>query len=57
MPSLAMQSRISSVPIFPVFVWTIWAFIHLMYLVQFQSCILVFVQRAIQDRTFNRGGD
>jgi NADH dehydrogenase len=35
--------------------WLVWAFIHLMYLVQFQSRILVFVQWAIQDLTFNRG--
>ena len=35
--------------------WLIWAFIHLMYLVQFQSRVLVFVQWAIQDLTFNRG--
>jgi len=35
--------------------WLAWAFIHLMYLVQFQSRLLVFVQWAIQDLTFNRG--
>jgi len=35
--------------------WLIWAFIHLMYLVQFQSRVLVFIQWAIQDLTFNRG--
>ena len=35
--------------------WLVWAFIHLMYIVQFQSRILVFVQWAIQDLTFNRG--
>src|SRR5258705_609427 len=37
------------------FAWIIWAFIHLMYLVQFQSRILVFIQWAIQDLTFNLG--
>jgi len=37
------------------FAWIIWAFIHMMYLVQFQSRILVFIQWAIQDLTFNRG--
>src|SRR5467141_3484381 len=31
--------------------WLIWAFIHLMYIVQFQSRILVFIQWAIQDLT------
>ena len=35
--------------------WLIWAFIHLMYIVQFQSRILVFVQWAFQDLTFSRG--
>jgi NADH:ubiquinone reductase (H+-translocating) len=38
-----------------LFAWLIWAFIHLMYLVQFQSRVLVFFQWAIQDLTFNRG--
>ncbi|HWC16251.1 MAG TPA: NAD(P)/FAD-dependent oxidoreductase [Terriglobales bacterium] len=35
--------------------WMIWAFIHLMYIVEFQSRILVFIQWAIQDLTFSRG--
>jgi NADH dehydrogenase len=35
--------------------WLVWAFIHLMYLVTFQSRLLVFIQWAIQDLTFNRG--
>ena len=35
--------------------WLIWAFIHLMYIVQFQSRLVVFVRWAIQDLTFNRG--
>jgi NADH:ubiquinone reductase (H+-translocating) len=35
--------------------WLVWAFIHLLYLVTFQSRILVFVQWAIQDFTFSRG--
>jgi NADH:ubiquinone reductase (H+-translocating) len=35
--------------------WMVWAFIHLMYLVNFQSRVLVFIQWAIQDLTFNRG--
>jgi NADH dehydrogenase len=34
--------------------WLIWAFIHLMYIVQFRSRVLVFIQWAIQDLTFNR---
>jgi NADH:ubiquinone reductase (H+-translocating) len=35
--------------------WLIWAFIHITYLVSFQSRILVFIQWAIQDLTFSRG--
>jgi NADH:ubiquinone reductase (H+-translocating) len=35
--------------------WMVWAFIHLLYLVTFQSRILVLVQWAIQDVTFSRG--
>ena len=35
--------------------WLVWAFIHLMYIVEFQSRIVVFVQWAIQDLTFSRG--
>ena len=35
--------------------WLVWAFIHLMYIVEFRSRILVFVQWAMQDLTFSRG--
>jgi NADH dehydrogenase len=35
--------------------WTMWLFIHLMYLVQFQSRILVFIQWGFQYLTFSRG--
>jgi NADH:ubiquinone reductase (H+-translocating) len=35
--------------------WLVWAFIHLAYIVEFQSRILVFIQWAIQDVTFSRG--
>src|SRR6266536_55697 len=35
--------------------WLVWAFIHVTYLVSFQSRILVFIQSAIQDLTFSRG--
>jgi NADH:ubiquinone reductase (H+-translocating) len=34
--------------------WIVWAFIHLMYLVTFQSRLLVFFQWAIQYLTFSR---
>jgi NADH:quinone reductase (non-electrogenic) len=42
--------RISGLP-----AWLVWAFIHLMYIVEFQSRILVFIQWAFQDLTFSRG--
>ena len=35
--------------------WTMWLFIHLMYLVQFQSRVLVFIQWGFQYITFSRG--
>lgn len=35
--------------------WLVWVFIHIMYLVTFQSRVLVFIQWAIQNLTFSRG--
>ena len=35
--------------------WMMWLFIHLMYLVQFQSRVLVFIQWGFQYLTFSRG--
>ena len=35
--------------------WIIWLFIHLMYIVEFQSRVLVFIQWGFQYLTFNRG--
>jgi NADH:ubiquinone reductase (H+-translocating) len=35
--------------------WLVWVFIHLMYLVTFQSRVLVFIQWATQNLTFSRG--
>jgi len=35
--------------------WLVWLFVHLMYLVQFQSRILVFVQWGMEYITFSRG--
>jgi NADH dehydrogenase len=34
--------------------WLIWAFVHLLYLVEFESRLVVFIKWAIQDLTFNR---
>ncbi len=38
-----------------LFAWLVWLFVHLMYLVQFQSRILVFVQWGMEYLTFSRG--
>lgn len=35
--------------------WLVWAFIHLMYIVEFRNRVLVFIQWAFQSLTFNRG--
>jgi NADH:ubiquinone reductase (H+-translocating) len=35
--------------------WLVWVFIHLLYLITFQSRILVFIQWGIQNLTFSRG--
>src|SRR5258706_12092297 len=43
------------VPLWGFPAWIIWAFIHLVYLAQFQMRALVVVQRLIQDLTFGRG--
>ncbi|MDE3181740.1 MAG: NAD(P)/FAD-dependent oxidoreductase [Acidobacteriota bacterium] len=37
------------------FAWLIWLFVHLMYLVEFESRILVFIQWGFQYLTFSRG--
>jgi NADH dehydrogenase len=34
--------------------WLIWAFVHLLYIVEFESRLVVFIKWAIQDLTFNR---
>jgi NADH:ubiquinone reductase (H+-translocating) len=34
--------------------WVVWAFIHLMYIVEFQNRLIVFLKWAIQDVTFSR---
>ena len=35
--------------------WLVWLFIHLMYIVEFQSRVLVFIQWGFEYLTFNRG--
>jgi NADH dehydrogenase len=35
--------------------WLIWLFVHLIYIVEFQSRVLVFIQWGFEYLTFNRG--
>jgi NADH dehydrogenase len=35
--------------------WLLWLFIHLMYIVQFQSRVVVFIQWGFEYLTFSRG--
>jgi NADH dehydrogenase len=35
--------------------WLVWLFIHLMYIVEFQNRVLVFVQWGFEYLTFSRG--
>ena len=35
--------------------WLVWLFVHLMYIVQFQSRVLVFIQWGFLYLTFSRG--
>jgi NADH dehydrogenase len=51
----AAVANVFGVHISGLLAWLVWAFIHLMYLVNFQSRVLVFLQWAIQDLTFSRG--
>jgi NADH:ubiquinone reductase (H+-translocating) len=51
----AAVANIFGFHIWGLFAWLVWAIVHLMYLVQFQSRLVVFVQWAIEDLTFSRG--
>jgi NADH:ubiquinone reductase (H+-translocating) len=48
-------ARIFGVHLHGFFAWLVWVFVHLMYLVQFQNRLVVFVQWALQYVTFSRG--
>ena len=48
-------ANVFGVPVWGFPAWFIWAFIHLVYLTQFEMRALVFVQWLIQDLTFRRG--
>jgi NADH:ubiquinone reductase (H+-translocating) len=51
----AAVARIFGLHLHGLVAWLVWLFIHLMYLVQFQSRVLVFVQWGLQFLTFSRG--
>jgi NADH dehydrogenase len=51
----AAVARIFGVHLHGLIAWLVWIFIHLMYLVQFQSRVLVFVHWGFQYLTFSRG--
>jgi NADH dehydrogenase len=48
-------ANVFGVPVWGLPAWIVWAFIHLVYLAQFEMRALVFVQWLIQDLTFGRG--
>jgi NADH:ubiquinone reductase (H+-translocating) len=51
----AAVARIFGLHLYGLIAWLVWLFIHLMYLVQFQSRVLVFIQWGFQYLTFSRG--
>ncbi|HEY4979319.1 MAG TPA: hypothetical protein VII25_09160, partial [Candidatus Acidoferrum sp.] len=51
----AAVANIFGMHISGVIAWMAWLFIHLMYIVQFQSRVLVFVQWGFEYLTFSRG--
>jgi NADH:ubiquinone reductase (H+-translocating) len=51
----AAIANIFGVQIAGLLAWLIWLFIHLMYIVQFQNRLLVFMQWGIEYLTFSRG--
>lgn len=51
----AAVARIFGLQLHGLIAWLVWLFVHLMYLVQFQSRVLVFIQWGFQYLTFSRG--
>jgi NADH:quinone reductase (non-electrogenic) len=51
----AAVANIFGVHIAGLMAWLVWLFIHLMYIVQFQSRVLVFIEWGFQYLTFSRG--
>jgi NADH dehydrogenase len=51
----AAVARIFGAHLSGLLAWLVWLFVHLMYLVQFQNRVVVFVQWGFQYLTFSRG--
>jgi NADH:ubiquinone reductase (H+-translocating) len=51
----AAVARVFGVHLHGLIAWLVWLLIHLMYLVEFQSRVLVFIQWGFQYLTFSRG--
>jgi NADH:quinone reductase (non-electrogenic) len=51
----AAVARIFGVHVSGIFAWLIWLFVHLMYIVEFQSRVLVFIEWGFLYLTANRG--
>jgi len=51
----AAVARVFGVHVSGLLAWLTWLFIHLMYIVQFQSRVLVFIQWGFEYLTFSRG--
>jgi NADH dehydrogenase len=51
----AAVARIFGAHLSGLLAWLVWLFVHLMYLVQFQSRVIVFIQWGFQYVTFSRG--
>ena len=51
----AAVANIFGIHISGLIAWFIWLFIHLMYIVEFQSRVLVFIQWGFEYLTFSRG--
>ena len=51
----AAVANIFGIHVSGVMAWLIWLFIHLMYIVEFQSRVQVFIQWGFEYLTFSRG--
>jgi NADH dehydrogenase len=51
----AAVARIFGVNLSGLFAWLVWVFIHLLYLVQFQSRLVVLIRWGFQYLSFDRG--